>query len=130
MADDAAMTVYEFARAVEVVHRVPVLVVGGGPSGLAAAIAATPDSQSLSYEIDSEGFKVVADRLVEEAGVHPLLHRAFAAPVMNGDTVAGVIVESKAGRGASGGTARHWPQQPRMSPRHHRSSARAAIRDT
>jgi len=51
--------------------------------------AATPDSQSLSYEIDSEGFKVVADRLVEESGVRPLLHRAFAAPVMNGDAVAG-----------------------------------------
>ena len=34
------MTIYEPARAVDVVHRVPVLVVGGGPSGLAAAIAA------------------------------------------------------------------------------------------
>jgi len=154
--DDAIITIYEPARAVDVVHRVPVLVVGGGPSGLAAAIAAaragaevsllerfgcfggnltvvgveglawyrheatveaggigrefeerakamgaaTPDSQSLSYEIDSEGFKVVADRLVEEAGVRPLLHRAFAAPVMNGDAMAGVIVESKAGREA------------------------------
>ena len=38
--DNAALTVYEPARAVDVVHRVPVLVVGGGPSGLAAAIAA------------------------------------------------------------------------------------------
>ena len=28
--------------------------------------AAVPDAQSLSYEIDSEGFKVVADRLVED----------------------------------------------------------------
>jgi hypothetical protein len=37
--------------------------------------AAVPESQSLSYEIDSEGFKVVADRLVEEAGVEPMLHR-------------------------------------------------------
>jgi NADPH-dependent 2,4-dienoyl-CoA reductase/sulfur reductase-like enzyme len=154
--DDVTMTIYEPARAVKVVHRVPVLVVGGGPSGLAAAIAAaragaevsllerfgcfggnltavgveglawyrhegtveaggigrefeesaramgaaTPDSQSLSYEIDSEGFKVVADRLVEEAGVRPLLHRAFAAPLMNGDAVTGVVVESKSGREA------------------------------
>jgi len=35
--------------------------------------AAVPLSQSLSYEIDSEGFKLVADRLVEEAGVHGML---------------------------------------------------------
>src|ERR1700760_1743327 len=33
--------------------------------------AAVPESQSESYEIDAEGFKVVADLLVEEAGVHP-----------------------------------------------------------
>ena len=62
--------------------------------------AAVPESQSLSYEIDSEGFKVVADRLVAEAGVHPMLHRTFVAPVMDGDAIAGVIVESKAGREA------------------------------
>src|SRR5918992_3632124 len=30
--------------------------------------AAQPESQSLSYEIDSEGFKLVADTLVQEAG--------------------------------------------------------------
>jgi ribulose 1,5-bisphosphate synthetase/thiazole synthase len=62
--------------------------------------AAVPESQSLSYEIDSEGFKVVADRLVEEAGVQPMLHRLVVAPVMDGDAVAGVVVESKAGREA------------------------------
>jgi ribulose 1,5-bisphosphate synthetase/thiazole synthase len=62
--------------------------------------AAVPEAQSLSYEIDSEGFKVVADRLVAEAGVHPMLHRTFVAPVMDGDAIAGVIVESKAGREA------------------------------
>jgi hypothetical protein len=62
--------------------------------------AAVPESQSLSYEIDSEGFKLVADRLVEEAGVHGMLHRQFVAPVMEGDRIAGIIVESKAGREA------------------------------
>ena len=62
--------------------------------------AAVPDRQSLSYEIDSEGFKLVADRLVEEAGVLPMLHRLFVAPVMEGDAVTGVVVESKAGREA------------------------------
>lgn len=62
--------------------------------------AAVPESQSLSYELDSEGFKLVADRLVEEAGIHPMLHRQFVAPVMEGDRIAGIIVESKAGREA------------------------------
>lgn len=62
--------------------------------------AAVPESQSLSYEIDSEGFKIVADHLVAEAGVCPLLHRSFVAPVMDGDRITGIIVESKAGREA------------------------------
>src|SRR5277367_5247846 len=62
--------------------------------------AAVPESQSLSYELDSEGFKVVADALVEEAGVTPMLHRLFVAPIMEGDAVIGVITESKAGREA------------------------------
>jgi ribulose 1,5-bisphosphate synthetase/thiazole synthase len=149
-------TITEPARETEVVHRTDVLVVGSGPGGLAAALAAAragadvalverfgcfggnltvvgvegfawyrheatveaggigrefeerakamgaavPESQSRSYEIDSEGFKLVADRLVEEAGVHPMLHRLFVAPVMDGGAVAGVVVESKGGREA------------------------------
>jgi ribulose 1,5-bisphosphate synthetase/thiazole synthase len=151
-----AGTIAEPARETAVAHRSDVLVVGSGPGGLAAALAAAragadvalverfgcfggnltvvgvegiawyrheatveaggigrefeeraremgaavPESQSLSYEIDSEGFKVVADTLVAEAGVQPLLHRLFVAPVMDGDAVAGVVVESKAGREA------------------------------
>ena len=146
----------EPARQTPVIHTTDVLVVGSGPGGLAAALAAAragvevclverfgcfggnitvvgvegfawyrheatveaggigrefedrardmgaavPESQSLSYEIDSEGFKLVADKLVEEAGVHGMLHRQFVAPVMEGDRVAGIIVESKAGREA------------------------------
>ena len=62
--------------------------------------AAVPESQSLSYELDSEGFKLVADTLVREAGVHPMLHRQFVAPIMDGHRITGVIVESKAGREA------------------------------
>ncbi|MCW6507732.1 FAD-dependent oxidoreductase [Lichenifustis flavocetrariae] len=149
-------TISEPARATGVVHETEVLVVGSGPGGLAAALAAartgvkvtlverfgcfggnitavgvegfawyrhaatieaggigrefedrakamgaaTPESQSLSYELDSEGFKLVADRLVEEAGIHPMLHRQFVAPVMEGGSVVGIITESKAGREA------------------------------
>ncbi len=62
--------------------------------------AAVPESQSLSYELDSEGFTLVPDRLVEEAGIHAMLHRQFVAPLMDGDTIIGIVTESKAGREA------------------------------
>ena len=146
----------EPARATPVIHETDVLVVGSGPGGLAAALAAArcgvevalldrfgcfggnitavgvegfawyrheqtveaggigrefedrakamgaavPESQSLSYELDSEGFKLVADRLVEEAGIHPMLHRHFVEPIRDGNRITGIIVESKAGREA------------------------------
>ena len=149
-------SIFEPARETPVIHRTGVLVVGSGPGGLAAALAAaragaevtlidrfgcfggnitvvgvegfawyrheqtieaggigwefedrakamgaaSPESQSLSYELDSEGFKLVADRLIEEAGIHPMLHRQFVSPIMDGDAIKGIIVESKAGREA------------------------------
>lgn len=62
--------------------------------------AAIPEPQSISHSLDAEGFKFVADTLVQEAGVIPMLHRMFVAPIMEGDTIVGVIVESKAGREA------------------------------
>ena len=62
--------------------------------------AAVEEPQSDSHALDGEAFKHVADVLVEEAGITPMLHRLFVAPVMNGDTICGAFVESKAGREA------------------------------
>ena len=62
--------------------------------------AAVPEPQSDSHAIDAEGFKYVADKMVEEAGITPMLHRQFVAPIMEGDTIVGVITESKSGREA------------------------------
>ena len=62
--------------------------------------AAMPEPQSLSHALDAEMFKWVADTLVQEAGVTPLLHRLGVAPIMRNATIRGVITESKAGREA------------------------------
>jgi len=62
--------------------------------------AADPEPQSQSEALNTELFKVVADTLVEEAGIVPLLHCWAAAPVMEGNTIKGVIAEGKSGRQA------------------------------
>ena len=59
-----------------------------------------PRASRCRIELDAEGFKLVADTLVEEAGIHGMLHRTFAAPIMDGDAITGIITESKAGREA------------------------------
>ena len=54
-----------------------------------------------TYEIlDTEIFKVLADNLIEEAGVTPLLHCQAVDAIMNGNTITGIITESKSGRQA------------------------------
>jgi len=146
----------EPARSLDVVLETDVLVVGSGPGGLAAALAAAragartalidrngcfggnitqvgvegfawyrhaatvdcegigiefetrakamgaamPEPQSLSHALDAEMFKYVADVLVQEAGVQPLLHRLCVAPIVEMGAIRGVIVESKGGREA------------------------------
>ena len=62
--------------------------------------AATPEPQSDSHALDAEAFKCVADTLVEEAGITPMLHRLCVAPILEGNKIKGVITESKAGREA------------------------------
>jgi ribulose 1,5-bisphosphate synthetase/thiazole synthase len=146
----------EPARSVDVIHETDVLVVGSGPGGLAAALAAAragartalidrngcfggnitqvgvegfawyrheltvdcegigiefeerakamgaamPEPQSLSHALDAEMFKWVADVLVQEAGITPMLHRLGVAPIVENGAIVGVITESKAGREA------------------------------
>jgi len=58
------------------------------------------EPQSDSHALDAEQFKVVADTLVEEAGITPMLHRLVVAPIMEGECLRGVITESKDGREA------------------------------
>ena len=62
--------------------------------------ATSPEPQSMSEAVNADMFKVVADKLVEESGVAPLLHAVAIDVVKSGDTVTGVIVHSKSGRGA------------------------------
>jgi ribulose 1,5-bisphosphate synthetase/thiazole synthase len=62
--------------------------------------AATPEPQSDSHALDAEAFKWVADALVTEAGIKPMLHRLCVAPIMEGKRIKGVITESKGGREA------------------------------
>jgi hypothetical protein len=62
--------------------------------------AAMPEPQSLSHALDAEMFKWVADELVQEAGISPLLHRLGVAPIVRNGAIRGVITESKAGREA------------------------------
>ena len=54
-----------------------------------------------TYEIlETELFKWVADQMLLEAGVVPLLHCWAVDVIMEGDTIKGVVTESKSGRQA------------------------------
>ncbi len=52
------------------------------------------------YTFDFETMKLLLDRITVAAGVEILFHTYFADALVEGDTVAGIIVENKGGRGA------------------------------
>ncbi len=149
-------TIVEKSRETPVLAECEVLVLGSGPSGIAAALAsarfgartmlverygclggnltqvgvesfawyrhektrdctgigieieqraviegiARKEPQSDSHVIDTEAFKVVADKMMEEARVDVLLHSLAVDVIMENDTIAGVITEGKSGRQA------------------------------
>jgi hypothetical protein len=144
----------EPSRTIPVMAETDVLVVGSGPGGLAAAVAAAREgvdtmlverfgcfggnitqsmvasiawyryedtvdaggigveferraremggSQTISQSeyLDADMFKVVADRIVQAEGIVPLLHCLTVDAITEGDTIKGVVTESKSGRQA------------------------------
>ena len=148
----------EAPRAIPILAECDVLVVGGGPAGLSAALAAkragadtillerfgcfggvittvgietlawyryegTVESEGIGVEmermaaqmggtikwpynesqcLDADFFKVVADHLIREAGVRPILHCLAVEVILSpdGQQIQGVITESKSGRQA------------------------------
>ncbi len=56
--------------------------------------------QSRSEVLDADMFKYVADIMVKEAGIEPLLHSTAVDAVMEDNTIKGIIIESKSGRQA------------------------------
>ena len=54
-----------------------------------------------TYEVlDTEKFKFLIDKMIQEAGVKPLLHSYVTDVIMEGKKLIGVITESKSGRQA------------------------------
>ena len=62
--------------------------------------ATSPEPQSNSEAINADMFKYVADVMVQEAGVRPLLHSVAIDTIMEGNTIKGIIVHNKSGRQA------------------------------
>jgi len=148
--------IQEPSKKIPVIAKADVLVVGSGPSGLAAAIASAREGvdtmlverygcfggnitqamvesigwyrhedtvesegiglefeaetvkfggerkepQSISQALEADIFKCVADKLVEKAGIKKFLHCQGVEALTQGNTITGVITESKEGRKA------------------------------
>ncbi len=141
--------VVEPERELPIAAKADVVVAGGGPAGLAAAVAAgrcganvllierygflggtataalmtawnaniettTGFARELIERLvrthgaivgpatvfDPEALKFIALEMIDEAGARLLLHTTAAAPVIEGETVVGVVTENKSGRQA------------------------------
>ena len=145
------------SRKTPIVAGYQVVVIGGGPAGLSAALASSRagaktlliekygcfggvittvgmetlgwyryegtenDSQGIGREmervakrmggstkwpyndsqcLDAEKFKLIADHLIKEANVTPLLHTTVVDAIVKNNTILGLITESKSGRQA------------------------------
>ena len=62
--------------------------------------AVLEDHEGQGQLLEADMFKCVADKLVQEAGVVPLLHCLTVDAIMDGNALKGVITESKSGRQA------------------------------
>jgi len=62
--------------------------------------AALEDYDGDAKLLDADMFKYVADTMVREASVTPLLHCHSVDTILDGDTITGVVTESKSGRQA------------------------------
>jgi len=58
------------------------------------------EPQSLSQALDADLFKYVADTMVQETDIIPILHCFAVQAIMEDDTIKGIITESKSGRQA------------------------------
>ena len=67
---------------------------------VAPKLAELPNPPPSSPSLDPDMFKHVADKMVQDAGIIPILHCLTVNAIMDGNTVKGVITESKSGRQA------------------------------
>ncbi len=58
------------------------------------------DGEPMYEVLNTEKFKYVADTMIQEAGIVPLLHCLAVDVIMDGNKINGVITESKSGRQA------------------------------
>jgi hypothetical protein len=75
------------------------LVEMGGSPGALRAEGRPPWGRSCRLTpIDTEITKIALDQMVEETGVQVMLHALATGPVMEGDRVRGVVLETRSGR--------------------------------